>query len=93
MNNHTEPGRRRRQAKLKYIGPELANSDLWSPYPEVADILQQIANRDIARWYKKICGAKTLICDAGCRPTARTPWRTARTEYAPACVARPHRVE
>ena len=68
MKNYTEPGRRHRRAKLKYIGPELANSDLWSPYPEVADILQHIANRDIARWYKKVCGAKTLICDAGCRP-------------------------
>lgn len=69
MKSYTNPSRRRRQAKLKYIGPRLANSDLWHPEPETAYILQRIANDNIARWYRKLCRAKTITCGAdGCRP-------------------------
>ena len=69
MKSYTVPRRRRRQAKLKYIGPELANAELWRTDPEIAYIQQRLANNDIARWYRKVIGANTVTCGVdGCRP-------------------------
>ncbi len=71
MKSYTVQSHRRRQAKLKYIGPKLANSDIWHPDPEITYILQRIANNEIARWHRKLSRAKTVTCGAeGCRPTS-----------------------
>jgi len=56
-----------RRRKLKYIGDELVNANIWDFDPEVAYYQQSWANKEIEHWLQDFCRWKNHKCGTcGC---------------------------